>query len=61
MIDDLGQLDDDGGRPADVLTAQALQRTSNGDGLLIHGELPPVLFRQRRHYQDPALQRLKAP
>lgn len=62
LIELLGrrQPDDDGGRPADVLTAQALQRTSNGDGLLIHGELPPIFFRQRRHYQDPALQRLKA-
>jgi hypothetical protein len=54
------QADDDGGRPADVLTAQALQRTGNGDGLLVHGELPPVFFRQRRHYQDADLQRLKA-
>ena len=42
------------------MTAQALQRTSNGEGLLINGELPPVFFRQRRHYLDPGLQRLKA-
>lgn len=50
---------DRGGRPPDVLTAQALQRTSNGEGLLIHGDLPPVFFRQRRHYEDAELKRLK--
>ncbi len=43
------------GRGADVMTAQALQHTSTGDGLLIHGDLPPVFFRQRRHYDDAAL------
>lgn len=42
-----------------VMTAQALQRTSAGEGLLINGELPPVIFRQRRHYLDPSLVRLK--
>lgn len=47
------------GRGLDVMSAQALQRTSAGEGLLIHGGLPPVVFRQRRHYLDPALQRLK--
>jgi type IV secretion system protein VirD4 len=44
---------------ADVMTAQALQRTTAGEGLLVHGELPPVIFRQRRHYLDPSLKRLK--
>ena len=34
------------------MTAQALQRTSTGEGLLINGDLPPVFFRQRRHYLD---------
>jgi hypothetical protein len=42
-----------------VLTAQALQRTSAGEGMLIHGELPPVFFRQRRYYQDRDLVRLQ--
>jgi type IV secretion system protein VirD4 len=45
----------------DVMTAQALQRTSAGEGLLINGELPPVIFRQRRHYLDSELRRLKGP
>jgi len=48
-----------GGGRADVMTAQALQRTSAGEGLLINGELPPVVFRQRRHYLDARLKRLK--
>jgi len=47
------------GRPAEVMTAQALQRTTAGEGLLINGELPPVVFRQRRHYLDPGLKQLK--
>jgi type IV secretion system protein VirD4 len=46
-------------RPPEVMTAQALQRTTAGEGLLINGELPPVVFRQRRHYLDPRLRRLK--
>ncbi len=48
-------------RAAEVMTAQALQRTSAGEGLLINGELPPVVFRQRRHYLDEELRRLKGP
>jgi type IV secretion system protein VirD4 len=44
---------------ADVMTAQALQRTSAGEGLLINADLPPVIFRQRRHYLDRDLKRLK--
>jgi hypothetical protein len=37
------QLDDHtrAGRGVDVMTAQALQRTSTGEGLLINGDLPP--------------------
>ena len=49
------------GRDLDVMSAQALQRTAAGEGLLIHGELAPVIFRQRRHYEDAALRRLKSP
>jgi type IV secretion system protein VirD4 len=47
------------GYPVPVMTAQALQRTSAGEGLLVNAELPPVIFRQRRHYIDPDLRRLK--
>jgi type IV secretory pathway TraG/TraD family ATPase VirD4 len=47
------------GWKAEVMTAQALQRTTAGEGLLINGELAPVIFRQRRHYLDGDLRRLK--
>jgi type IV secretion system protein VirD4 len=47
------------GQASDVMTAQALQRTSAGEGLLINADLPPVIFRQRRHYLDKDLVRLK--
>jgi hypothetical protein len=47
------------GRGADVMSAQVLQRTSSGEGLLIHGDVPPVFFRQRRHYEDHDLRVLK--
>jgi type IV secretion system protein VirD4 len=55
------QLRGDAGRGpvVDVMTAQALQRTSAGEGLLVNGDLPPVIFRQRRHYSDRELRRLK--
>jgi type IV secretion system protein VirD4 len=62
VIDLLGQRQRITGssRPPEVMTAQALQRTTAGEGLLINGELPPVVFRQRRHYLDRGLRRLKA-
>lgn len=43
----------------EVMSAQALQRTSAGEGLLINGDLPPVVFKQRRHYLDRSLRGLK--
>jgi type IV secretion system protein VirD4 len=43
----------------DVMSAQALQRTTAGEGLLINADLPPLIFRQRRHYIDRDLRRLK--
>jgi type IV secretion system protein VirD4 len=46
------------GRTSDVLSAQALQRLSGGEGLLVHGNLPPVFFRQRRSYADRHLRQL---
>ena len=45
----------------DTLTAQALQRLKDGQGLLVHGELPPVFFTQRRYYSDPTLLGLQQP
>lgn len=42
----------------DERASQALQRTSDREGLLIHTHKPPVFFRQRRYYQDPELKRL---
>ncbi len=47
------------GREVEVMSAQALQRTSNGEGLLVNADLPPVVFQQRRHYADAELRRLK--
>jgi type IV secretion system protein VirD4 len=47
------------GYAVDVMSAQALQRTGAGEGLLVNGDLPPVIFRQRRHYLDADLRRLK--
>ena len=47
------------GLPVDVMSAQALQRTSAGEGLLVNADLPPLIFRQRRHYLDVDLRRLK--
>lgn len=49
------------GHRLEVMSAQALQRTTAGEGLLINGELPPVIFRQRRHYIDRRLVQLKGP
>lgn len=59
IVDLLGRRQQRDGRGPDVMTAQALQRTTAGEGLLIKGELPPVVFRQRRHYLDRDLRRLK--
>lgn len=62
LVELLGQrqanLDERHGRAPDVLSAQALQRLSSGEGLLVHGELAPVFFRQRRSYSDRHLTRL---
>jgi type IV secretion system protein VirD4 len=62
VVDLMGQRQRGTGRAGhgrDVMTAQALQRTTAGEGLLVNGDLPPVIFRQRRHYLDPDLRRLK--
>ena len=62
LVELLGQRqdpeDERRGRGPDVLSAQALQRLSTGEGLLVHGELPPVFFRQRRSYADRQLRAL---
>ena len=44
----------------EILTAQALQRTTAGEGLLVHTDQPPAFYRQRRYYNDPALSALAA-
>jgi type IV secretion system protein VirD4 len=46
------------GRQVEIMTAQVLQRTSTGEGLLINAELPPVIFNQRRYYLDRHLREL---
>ncbi len=40
------------------ITAQAMQRTRSGQGLLIHTDFAPVFYKQRRYYDDPHLQQL---
>ena len=42
----------------EILTAQALQRTTAGEGLLVHTDQPPTFYRQRRYYKDGALRAL---
>jgi type IV secretion system protein VirD4 len=44
----------------EILTAQALQRTTAGEGLLVHTDQPPTFYRQRRYYNDAALSTLAA-
>jgi type IV secretory pathway TraG/TraD family ATPase VirD4 len=43
------------------ITAQAMQRTRSGQGLLIHTDFAPVFYRQRRYYNDRHLQQLANP
>ena len=51
----LGQRAAEQNQNPEILTAQALQRTTAGEGLLIHTHQPPTFYRQRRYYQDPTL------
>ncbi len=51
----LGQRASEQNQNPEILTAQALQRTTAGEGLLIHTHQPPTFYRQRRYYQDPTL------
>jgi type IV secretion system protein VirD4 len=44
----------------EILTAQALQRTTAGEGLLVHTDQPPTFYRQRRYYNDAPLSALAA-
>ncbi len=44
----------------EILTAQALQRVTAGEGLLVHTDQPPTFYRQRRYYNDSALSTLAA-
>jgi type IV secretion system protein VirD4 len=43
------------------ITAQAMQRTKTGQGLLIHTDFAPVFYKQRRYYADPRLRQLANP
>jgi type IV secretion system protein VirD4 len=56
----LGQRASENGQDPEILTAQALQRMSSGEGLLIHTDQPPTFYRQRRYYNDPTLRTLSA-
>jgi hypothetical protein len=56
----LGQRATEQNQNPEILTAQALQRTTSGEGLLIHTHQPPTFYRQRRYYSDPALKALVA-
>ena len=56
----LGQRASENGQDPEILTAQALQRMSSGEGLLIHTDQPPTFYRQRRYYNDPTLTTLSA-
>jgi type IV secretion system protein VirD4 len=49
----LGHRASENGQNPEILTAQALQRMSSGEGLLIHTDQPPAFYRQRRYYNDP--------
>ncbi|MGO9976064.1 MAG: type IV secretory system conjugative DNA transfer family protein [Solirubrobacteraceae bacterium] len=51
----LGQRATERNQNPEILTAQALQRTTAGEGLLIHTHQPPTFYRQRRYYEDPTL------
>lgn len=42
----------------EIQTAQALQRLRDDEGILVHTNLPPTVFRQRRYYQDRTLRHL---
>jgi len=54
----LGQRATEHNQHPEILTAQALQRTTVGEGLLVHTDQPPTFYRQRRYYADRALRRL---
>ncbi len=56
----LGQRASEHNQHPEILTAQALQRTSDGEGLLVHTDQPPTFYRQRRYYRDASLRRLAA-
>jgi type IV secretory pathway TraG/TraD family ATPase VirD4 len=56
----LGQRASEQSQNPEILTAQALQRTTAGEGLLIHTHQPPTFYRQRRYYNDPGLKELTA-
>ena len=56
----LGQRATEHNQHPEILTAQALQRTTAGEGLLVHTDQPPTFYRQRRYYNDATLRKLTA-
>ena len=54
----VGQLAGDQTFNPDIQTAQAMQRLHENEGILVHGNLPPTVFKQRRYYNDPTLKEL---
>ena len=54
----VGQLAGDQTFNPEIQTAQALQRLGEEQGILVHTQYPPALFKQRRYYKDPTLRRL---
>jgi type IV secretory pathway TraG/TraD family ATPase VirD4 len=56
----LGQRASEQNQNPEILTAQALQRTTSGEGLLIHTHQPPTFYKQRRYYDDSGLTRMAA-
>jgi len=51
----VGQLAGDQTYNPEIQTAQAMQRLGENQGLLVHKDSPPALFKQRRYYEDPTL------
>lgn len=54
----VGQLAGDQTFNPEIQTAQALQRLGEEEGVLIHTNFPPTVFKQRRYYKDPILREM---
>jgi type IV secretory pathway TraG/TraD family ATPase VirD4 len=54
----IGQLAGDQTFNPEIQTAQAMQRISDEQGILIHSNFPVTVFDQRRYYKDPILREM---